>query len=381
MTLRFRITFTKKLQEVNIPEGLQYQALDWITSWISENGFNCVRLTYSIDMALNPSQAVFESFTEAADSTGAPLAAMQANYNQAVSKNPWLFNSSTLSTYDTVINSLATKNIAVVLDNHVSKASWCCNYTDGNGWWDTASGYIDANSRYFNTTNWLSGLEAMASFASSHPNVVAMSLRNELRPFLGQDLNNHADWYNYVGQGATKIHTANSNLLIVIGGVMSATDASFLRNSPLDTSGWPNRTVWEFHSYSWDFPIGSPLCTVYDSVWGLAAGYLLEDGEAFTGPLWLSEFGVAQAELASDPLGTIYEGNEQQYLKCVHDYMTSNDADWAVWAMQGSYYVRNGQVNLDEGYGLLNTNWTDWRNPLFKTVLAGMLEVTQGPGV
>ncbi|KAJ2964720.1 hypothetical protein NQ176_g10774 [Zarea fungicola] len=39
--------------EVNVPEGLHKQPVNYIASWIANQGFNCVRLTYSIDMALN----------------------------------------------------------------------------------------------------------------------------------------------------------------------------------------------------------------------------------------------------------------------------------------------------------------------------------------
>ncbi len=59
--------------------------------------------------------------------------------------------------------------------------------------------------------------------------------------------------------------------------------------------------------------------------------------------------------------------------------MTGNDADWAVWALQGSYYVRNQQVDFDEYYGLLNHDWTDWRNPAFSGMLGNMWKQTQGP--
>ena len=134
------------------------------------------------------------------------------------------------------IDELKAKNVMVVLDNHNSRAGWCCTGSDGNGWWDAASGYNDANSRYFNTNNWLNGLSAMASFAASHSNVVGMSLRNELRASGGQDGNNHADWYKFVGQGLNAIHSRNPNLLMVVGGPSYATDIGFLYNSPLDRS-------------------------------------------------------------------------------------------------------------------------------------------------
>lgn len=52
--------------EVNIPEGLNHQPVQTIANWIADNGFNCVRLTFSTDMALNPNVRVQDAFNAAA---------------------------------------------------------------------------------------------------------------------------------------------------------------------------------------------------------------------------------------------------------------------------------------------------------------------------
>ena len=365
--------------EPGIPEGLNKQPVDNIAYWIANNGFNCVRLTYSIDMALSPDTSVSDSFTQAANSSGTDtnVTALQEQYTAAVAQNAFLGSATRISTFDTIISTLASHSISVILDNHVSKAQWCCNYSDGNGWWDSASGYDASNSQWFNTANWLAGLSAMSKFSTSHPNIIGMSLRNELRAVGTQDENNHADWYNLTSFGAQAIHSANPDLLIVFGGVTSATDLSYLQFTPLDTSAWgADKTVYEFHSYWWSFPIGSSLCPVYDGILGERSGFILESGKPFTGPLWLSEFGALQVVD-----GSVTTGLEQAFLGCLVSYMEGNDADWAVWAVQGSYYVREGAVDADESYGLLNHDWTDWRNATFKDALGGMFDVTQGPGV
>lgn len=59
--------------------------------------------------------------------------------------------------------------------------------------------------------------------------------------------------------------------------------------------------------------------------------------------------------------------------------MESNDADWAVWAIQGSYYVRDKIPDRDESWGLLKHDFSDWRNPKFPAMLGKMWNVTQGP--
>lgn len=354
--------------EVNIPEGLHAQSLDKITSWIANAGFNCVRLTYSIDMALNPNQKVSDSFTAAALSTGAG-SALTALYAAAISKNTFLSQGTTLGAYSEVIASLGDHGIMVILDNHNSHAGWCCSTTDGNGWWDSASGYNADNSRFFNTANWLKGLAAMATFGTQHANVIGLSLRNELRAIGSQDSNSHADWYSIVGQATAAIHVANPNALIVVGGVNYATDLSFLAGKPFDRSNLGDKVVWEFHTYSWSSSVTSD-CPAYKKLLGNLAGYLLTQNQAYTGPLWLSEFGWAQV----NPTAL-----ETQYISCLSDYMTGNDAEWAYWALQGSYYYREGVVNYDEGFGVLNKDWSGWRNASFTKAIGGMLSQTQGP--
>ncbi|KAF5320056.1 hypothetical protein D9611_010308 [Ephemerocybe angulata] len=354
--------------ETSIPEGLQNQTPAFIAQWLASNRFNCVRLTFSIDMTLNPNQRVSDSFTAAASSAGVSASSMQSLYNQAVSKNSWLSSSTTRGAFARVIQDLAASNVMVILDNHVSHPSWCCGTSDGNGWWASASGYNAANSRYFDVNNWLNGLRAMATFAQAHPNVIGISLRNELRAVSGQDGNNHADWYNFVTQGAKAVREGNSNLLVVVGGPSYALDLSFIYNKMLDKSVFGDKLVWEFHNYSWS-GIGDS-CTSHTKLMSDKAGYLLVANKTYTAPLFLSEYGWAQ----SNPSAA-----ENAYISCLVKYLESNDAEWAYWALQGSYYVREGKINFDEGFGLLNANWSGWRNSSFPRAVGKMFDQTQGP--
>ncbi len=166
-------------------------------------------------------------------------------------------------------------------------------------------------------------------------------------------------------------------MLIVIGGVQSATDLTHVRLKPLDTSAWAGKHVWEFHAYSFTltFPDPASPCAVLQAEWGAFDGFVLEQGKGFTGPLFLSESGFDQAGGPNDGLSDA----ENSYLKCLASYMTGNDADWAVWALQGSYYARDNIVDNDESYGIMNHDWSGLRNPDFPKMLGGMWQVTQGP--
>jgi len=371
--VKFRCVNWAGHTEARIPEGLQHQPVDYISAWIARNEFNCVRLTYSVDMALNPNQTVAEAFSNAAETTSVDKKKMQDMYVQATQKNAFLKTATVLETFSEVVKSLEREGIYVILDNHVSKASWCCGYNDGNGWFGEQGDveYKILNSRFFDPDDWLSSLNDMGTFSKDHPNIVGMSLRNELRALGDQSANGL--WYKHVSNGAKTIHAANSDLLIVIGGTRSAGDLRFLKSKPLDTSEFANRTVWEFHTYSWSYYFMGSMCPLVSNLYGYFAGFLLHQNQPYTGPLWLSEFGVGQTGGPNSGLSD----RDYGHLKCIVEYMSSNDADWAYWALQGSYYIREGHLDSDESYGLLTKDWKDWRNPEFPRLLGAMWNSTQ----
>ena len=69
-------------------------------------------------------------------------------------KSPYLQQADgSVQVFDAVAAECAEQEIYVVLDNHVSKAGWCCNPFDGNSWW---------GDTHFSITNWTRGLAYMA---------------------------------------------------------------------------------------------------------------------------------------------------------------------------------------------------------------------------
>ncbi|KAI5922142.1 glycoside hydrolase family 5 protein [Camillea tinctor] len=366
-------------QETNLPEGLNKQSVDRIAELVQQQGFNCVRLTYSIDHALNPDVAVGETFTSAAEAASVSIDAMNGMYASVVEKNPFAANTTVRGVFEEVIAALWKHNVMTILDNHVSKASWCCNIDDGNGWWDEGFGYNDMNSRYFKTQEWLDGLEAIAKWTASQPGVIGMGLRNEVREWLLQGtFNNREDWYNFMGQGAKRVHAANPDLLILIGGTQSSTDLVHIRTvGPLDWSDWAGKHVWEWHTYDFTvtFAVAKGNCPLLKDMWGLFDGFVLEQGKEYTAPLILSEFGFGMTGGPNQGLAD----SDWKYFECLREYVTGNDAEWSLWALQGSYYVRQGTVDYVEGYGLLDPDWNALKNPNITDLLAPMFQVTQGP--
>src|SRR5690606_23346104 len=131
-----------------------------------------------------------------------------------------------------------------------SKAGWCCNLDDGNGWWKDAPIYTAANSRYFDTDQWIAGLQAMALWSRGRPGVVGLSLRNELRASWSQILFASSTWYGKMEAAARVVHEANPDALVVVGGLNGGADLSPLRTRSMDVSAWSDKNVWEVHDYS-----------------------------------------------------------------------------------------------------------------------------------
>lgn len=381
--VKFRCINWAGHMETHVPEGLHRQSIAYLADFIADQGFNCVRLTYSIDWALAPDESVADAFRDAATRAYVPEAnaSIAAMYAQALAHNPFLANATVRDVFGEVVDQLWARGVMTLLDNHVSRAQWCCNLTDGNGWWDAGFGYTAANSRYFDTTRWVDGLRAVAAWAGGgdHPGVVAMSLRNEIRQFLLQGANGpYDDWFTYINQAAKAVHAANPDVLIVVGGGLSATDLMMVQDRSLDWAAWEGKHVWEFHAYEFTvtFALDLGSCDIRKLEYGKFDGYVLTQDEDYTAPLILSEFGVGMT--GGDHAGGLSDA-DYDYLTCLVGYMTNNDADWALWAIQGSYYIRNGVVDYNETWGVLDYSWTGWRNPEFPALLGAMWNVTQGP--
>ncbi|PHH61042.1 hypothetical protein CDD81_810 [Ophiocordyceps australis] len=362
--------------ETNVPEGLHRQPIEHMADWIVAQDFNCVRLTYATDMTQNPSLSVDESFRRGARAAKVDEAAVMVLYHAAVQKNPFLHNASVIDVFDRVQATLWERGVMTILDNHVSHSSWCCDLLDGNGWWKDAPFPVPWNSRYFDTQQWQRGLGYMAGWSRSRPGIVGLSLRNELRAFITQMISAPVTWLSHMPPAGRIVHDANPDALVIVGGINGGTDLTPLYWRNLNTTGWTHKRVWEAHSYSFTFTTpGVGICPLQRAAYGALYGFVLKQNEEHTGPLFLSEFGVGLSGGSHDGLS----GKDRRYLKCLVKYMESNDADWALWAIQGSYYIRAGKIDRNETWGALDYEWKDWRNSKFKNMLGGMFYMTQGP--
>ncbi|KAG8366004.1 hypothetical protein BUALT_Bualt17G0031000 [Buddleja alternifolia] len=339
--------------EVVVAEGLSKQPVDAISEEIRNTGFNCVRLTWPLFLFTNDTLASL-SVRQSFKNLGLfeSIAGLQKN-------NPSIVDLSLINAYQAVVASLGKNNVMIILDNHISKPGWCCSNSDGNGFF---------GDQYFNPDLWIKGLIKVATTFNGTKNVVAMSLRNELRG-PRQNVN---DWYRYMQKGAEVVHAANPDILVILSGLKYDRDLSFLQNQPV-TLSFSNKLVFELHWYGFSdgqaWASGNPnqVCGQVVSDTMRKAGFLLDQGY----PLFLSEFGL-------DMRGT--NVNDNRYFNCFMGWAAELDVDWALWALTGSYYLREGVVGLDEVYGVYNWNWCEIRNQTTLQKISALQYPFRGPG-
>ncbi|KAM0000730.1 putative cellulase [Helianthus debilis subsp. tardiflorus] len=337
-----------------LAEGLDKKPMSHIARHISLMGFNCVRLTWATRMFTRYSnKTVVQTFRDL----------NLVNAITGITKNnPQVLHLTAVDAFSAVIGAITSLGMMVVLDNHVSEPMWCCSNDDGNGFF---------GDKYFDPREWLNGLSIVGKRYRNTQMVVAMSLRNELRG----PRQNANEWYRWVRNGATEIHRVNPDVLVLISGLSYALDFSALKTKPLGLeNALQNKLVYEAHRYSFsggsDKWLRQPLnqiCHDLTSDINKNVGFLTTGPHQ--APLFITEFGV-------NLMGTNQADNN--FLPCYMAYLAKMDLDWALWALQGSYYLRQGAQNTDEQYGLLDTDWTGLRNPGFNAKLLLLHQTLQG---
>ncbi|KAI1378104.1 glycoside hydrolase family 5 protein [Hypoxylon crocopeplum] len=348
--------------EVMIPDGLQYSSIEGVISKIKSVGMNAIRLTYAIQMideiySNGKDTTVKDSFTKALGSTNGPRV-----YSQFLAKNPQFNDTTTrLQVFDAVAAECLKQKVFVHLDNHMSKAAWCCSTNDGNSWF---------GDRDYNVDNWTRGLSYMANHGKSWPALTSMSLRNELRkpdsnPTLSSQSYNWRDWYTNIKKGTSAINTANPGLLIFLSGLDFDTYVTPVvqgtamtpgsgKYSAADFAGYADKLVLEIHNYQNSATNCNSLkSSLYNS--GFQALHA-DDAKA------LNVFPVLLTEFGFDMTGSAWQGT---YATCIASYLAEQKAGWFIWVVSGSYYVRSGTQDFEETWGLLKHDYSDWRSKAY----------------
>jgi endoglucanase len=307
-------------QKEFVAGGLDHQPLGAIVKKIKAMGFNSVRLPWANE--------TFEKNPVLAD--------------YAVKANPQFKGKRALDVMDAVIGALAKARLMVILDNHMSRADWCCDEKDGNGLW--------ANAEY-PEERWLEDWKAIVLRYKDQPYVVGTDLRNELRSgaqWGGADP--ALDWHAAAQRGGNAVLEANPKLLIMVESPSYSTDFRGAAEKPVILK-IPGRLVYSPHAYASkdvQFQSYEEMKRALDS----RAGFLLQQEPGV--PLWVGEFGTCQTLTNCGPDGT---PNGQWFLWFIQ-YLKEKNLSWCYWPLNGNQSGgESRKYDTVETYGLLSRDY------------------------
>jgi aryl-phospho-beta-D-glucosidase BglC (GH1 family) len=322
--------------ELFVPGGLDVRHRDEIASTIRAMGFNSVRLPYSDEMVMtNP-----------------------VILPHLLSANPDLVGKTALDVFEAVVEALTSQGLAVVVNNHITSATWCCGADPCDAGW--ANDHLPAMLCRVRQTEdeWIQHWEEVMARFVNNTLVIGADLRNEVRGVWGTMT--WEMWATAAERAGNRLLKMNPDWLIIVGGTESQNDLSGVARRPvvLDV---PNRVVYSAHVYSW-------------SGWGSLGGryakrtypsfvqsmrknwaYLVEGGIA---PVWVGEFGAPGEPGRGD---ANYWQNLLRYLKAI-------DADFGYWAIN----PRKPKDNEEETYSILDD---DWATPVLDYRMKDMTEL------
>lgn len=382
---------TCSIGETMVPEGLEKQSAADILDDVASLGMNFLRMGYSTQMV----DEIYDSDQDDIPLEDAMIKAL-GHYNgtrittDIVKLNPkWNRNTGRFQIWSDIADLAAERGIFVHPDMHITKAKWCCSHDDGSSWFN------DSN---FSVANWTRALGYVAEWAAEHPNIVSMSLVNELRQPWKEDFPEFQyNWMTLVGNmtlGSDAIHHSNPHLLISWSGLQFDEDLSALtsgtnlltspcymcvaiRDAPrrdpvyfdLADHPWGRKVFYELHLYTMSEDLDIGTCGIIKAqLYRAGFNALGMDPPEDCSLLESSPLGPCRPAKRLTPVAFTEFGQAQDatmlnssYIDCLREFTTENDVSWAVWALAGSYRIREGSQGVDDSWGLKTFDWKAWR--------------------
>ena len=181
-----------------------------------------------------------------------------------------------MEVFDAVVSGLTQHGIMVILNNHNSKATWCCSEQDGEGLWWTHD---------YPEEVWVEALEGMADRYRDNPLVVGMDLRNELRKAHGHspswgDGRDKYDWAMAAEKAGNRVLSVNTRLLVLVEGLEYAGTVEGARDRPVILSH-PGQLVYSGHLYPWWFDHSMPFDDLQDMM-RTRQTFVMEPGQIYS---------------------------------------------------------------------------------------------------
>ena len=321
--------------------GLAYRPLAAIAHQVKIMGFNSVRIPWSNELVeQNPPVPSY-----------------------ALAANSALKGKRALEVLDLTIEALAREGLYVILDNHVSRADWCCYAGDGNALW---------HSPAYPEERWLADWRFLARRYRNQPAVIAADLRNELRfgaTWGGTDPNR--DWHAAAERGGNAVLAENPNLLVIVEGIDYALDLSGFARLPVKLDV-PNRLVYSAH----DYPFSHKGIRSYQDYRKTLEGKWMFLRRESGVPLWIGEFGTCQDEHCLDSGDP---GQEGFWFRNFIRLLGETDLDWCYWPLNGTQLSGHTRKFGDpETYGLLNLSYDGSASPEMLRALRSVQSPVKG---
>ncbi|KAJ6260962.1 Endoglucanase [Drechslerella dactyloides] len=361
-----------------VPGGLDVRHRREIAATIRDMGFNSVRLPYSDEMVMTNPDVPMKFWSQNADllnetarrrshrrtnergqRTRSPLSGDQVDTDEEGNRQP---NSRTaqpvyidgkndtsniivkaLDVFDAVITALTDEGIAVIVNDHITQARWCCDANLCDATW--SNDYLGKVCRIRQTEEqWIQNWEHVMRPHIDNPLVIGADLRNENRSPLGKML--WATWAAAAEKAANRLHALQPNWLMFVEGVASGNYLQGVRSHPVNPTV-ANRVVYSAHIYGWS-GWGSLLKGPYWSRDFASFSYDMFDNWGFLlaediAPVWVGEFGAPDRPNTGD----------LNYWVNLMSFLDEVDADWGYWALN----PRKPSGNETESYSLLRDDW------------------------
>ncbi|RYP60116.1 hypothetical protein DL769_008265 [Monosporascus sp. CRB-8-3] len=327
--------------EIFVPGGLDIQHRSVMAQTIRSLGFNSVRLPYSDEMVVENPHIL----------------------PHLLAANPDLHGLRALDVFEAVVAALTDAGIAVIVNNHITHATWCCGADPCDAAW--ANDHLGPFCRVSQSEeDWIRHWETVMERFVDNERVIGADLRNEVRGVWGTMPWDR--WATAAERCGNRLLRMNPDWLIIVGGTESGNDLRGVRERPVVLDVAEDRVVYSAHVYAW-------------SGWGSREGryarrsyasfaqamrknwaYLVERDVA---PVWVGEFGAPRHPGMGD---ANYWTNLMRYLKHI-------DADFGYWAVN----PRKPHDNAVETYSLVED---DWVTPILDYRMRDMTELIAGTG-
>lgn len=197
-----------------------------------------------------------------------------------------------------------------------------------------------------------------------------MSLRNEPRPPTNNDAlrdesYNWRDWYKHMRASADAVNAANNDIIIILSGLDYSTFVDpIFTGGPMEPDTTPfsradfvgygdDKLALEIHNY--ETGIGSCDSLKYNLY---RKGFQAMNASA---PTTVDVFPVLLTEYGHSMEGEDFADSET-YVSCMSEYLPEVKASWFIWVIVGRYYTRQGIDGFDDSWGVMNPDWSGWRN-------------------